>query len=329
VWIFIAVVHEHVTPTRHEIREERITREIHTHDVYHRILPVIETEILPTKHYIPSKDGKSLIEIPESEVAKHTITGTNPKSWHIASGPPPNTNAAVDAANRSSSESAPDGPVVGFSRGDSTSTGRRGNSIKSVQSTSDPTSQRRALSTKSSLSAKEAAKELFQPILSSKRESVSKEGHPKTEYVWRHPPVFETVNGDTVPAIIPAAFEGDSCTYYSEDDSDVAGAEFGAEKAEVDLLFRDSGYGNAGMLPGLQQPSPATFRTTNVANTPRSMAGRVVEDGMSGSNGKGKENVGEATSYLRRMKEKRRSSGHKNSNSVEGLEAGVRDMSMK
>lgn len=291
---------------------------------------MIETEILPTRHYIPAKNGKSLIEIPESEVATHTVTGTNSQNWHIASGPPPASNAAVDAANRSSSDSAPDGPVIGLSRRDPTSTHSRGNSVKSVQSTGEATSRRRALSTKSTFSAKEAAKEMFQPILSSKRESVSKEGHSKTEYVWRHPPVFETVNGDTVPAIIPAAFEGESRTYYSEDDSDVAGAEFGAEKAEGDLLFSESGYGNAGMLPGLQQPSPATFKSTTVANTPRSMLGRVVDDGTSGSNAKGKAKEGEATSYLRQMREKRQGFKHKyDGKNVEGLEIGVGNMSVK
>merc|ERR1711939_607338 len=45
-----AVTHEHVTPVRHEINEERIFREIHTHEVRHHILPVLDTEFLPTKH---------------------------------------------------------------------------------------------------------------------------------------------------------------------------------------------------------------------------------------------------------------------------------------
>lgn len=71
--IYIAVVHEHVTPRVHHIREERITREIHNHDVFHRIQPLVDVEVLPTKHYIPAPNGNDLIEIPESEIpGRHT-----------------------------------------------------------------------------------------------------------------------------------------------------------------------------------------------------------------------------------------------------------------
>ncbi|KAF2202119.1 hypothetical protein GQ43DRAFT_431021 [Delitschia confertaspora ATCC 74209] len=46
------VTHETVKPQTHEIRQEHIHRDIHTHDVYHHIQPVLETEILPTRHFI-------------------------------------------------------------------------------------------------------------------------------------------------------------------------------------------------------------------------------------------------------------------------------------
>lgn len=55
-------------PTEHHVTHERITREIHNHDVFHRILPVIDVEILPTKHYIVDPRHPGILkEIPESE----------------------------------------------------------------------------------------------------------------------------------------------------------------------------------------------------------------------------------------------------------------------
>lgn len=68
-----AVTHEHVQPLQHTRHEQRITREIHTHDIYHRILPIIETEILPPRHFID--DDHDIREVPESEVWKYTVTG--------------------------------------------------------------------------------------------------------------------------------------------------------------------------------------------------------------------------------------------------------------
>lgn len=225
----------------------------------------------------------------------------------------------VDAENRSSSDSF-DGPIIGLARGEPKSGRRRGDSIKSTRRRGDS-----ILSTKSTFSAKEAAKEILHPILSSKRETTAKEGHPKTEYVWRHPPVFETVNGETKAALLPAAFEGER--YYSEDDEDVAGAESGAERAEGELLFRDSGYGGGGMLPGLLQHNPSVM--TTAANTPGSILGRVVNDGSTG--GRGTERDGEATKYLRRMKERRWSltTAEKGKGVEPGLKDGVRNLRMK
>lgn len=65
--IFLAVVHETVHQEVHHIREEVITRDIHTHDVYHRILPVIDVEVLPPRHFLPVEGG-GLVEISGSEV---------------------------------------------------------------------------------------------------------------------------------------------------------------------------------------------------------------------------------------------------------------------
>lgn len=64
-----AVVHEHVTPKVHHETTELITRDIHTHDIFHRIQPVIDREVLPTKHYVPHPTEPGvLLEIPESQV---------------------------------------------------------------------------------------------------------------------------------------------------------------------------------------------------------------------------------------------------------------------
>ena len=52
-----AVVHETVRVDTHEIITERIEREIHTHDVYHRILPIVDVEVLPPRHFIQTPAG--------------------------------------------------------------------------------------------------------------------------------------------------------------------------------------------------------------------------------------------------------------------------------
>lgn len=64
----IAVTHEVIKPQVTEIVQEQIHREIHTHDVYHRIQPILDVEVLPPKHYIPGPDGKTLIEVSEEYV---------------------------------------------------------------------------------------------------------------------------------------------------------------------------------------------------------------------------------------------------------------------
>lgn len=62
-----AIVHETVQQRVHHVREEVITREIHTHDVFHRILPVIDVEVLPPRHFLPVEGG-GLVEIGAGEV---------------------------------------------------------------------------------------------------------------------------------------------------------------------------------------------------------------------------------------------------------------------
>lgn len=62
-----AVTHETVQKKTHHIREEVVTREIHTHDVFHRIQPVIDVEVLPPRHFLPVEGG-GLVEIGADEV---------------------------------------------------------------------------------------------------------------------------------------------------------------------------------------------------------------------------------------------------------------------
>lgn len=57
-----AVTHETVKRDIHEIKHERITRELHEHHVFHRILPVVDVEIMPARHFLDI--GGKLHEIP-------------------------------------------------------------------------------------------------------------------------------------------------------------------------------------------------------------------------------------------------------------------------
>jgi hypothetical protein len=266
---------------------------------------VIETEILPTKHYVPSDDGKSLIEIPENELHKytqHTITGKPNGNWHLTKDRPreQSLTQSIYSHTNTDPDDGAEGPVIGLVRG-------------------EPKSRSRA---NSHASAGSRSRSILEPILSSKKEYMTKEGYPKTEYVWRHPPVFEDAQGRTQPVYIGAGL-GDLTSplgeYYSDED-DTAGAAFGAErvlaKGEEGLLFRDSGYGSAGMLPGLSgQKAPVAGYQVQNQNQNQARNGDVVGDwGEKINYGKvlnhDEEMVraeGEATKALRRMK-KRRSS---------------------
>ncbi|KAI9800260.1 MAG: hypothetical protein M1833_003374 [Piccolia ochrophora] len=52
-----AVVHETVLHDVHHIREEVIQREIHTHDIIHRVQPIIDVQVLPPRHFVPVAGG--------------------------------------------------------------------------------------------------------------------------------------------------------------------------------------------------------------------------------------------------------------------------------
>lgn len=76
---FPAVTHDVVDQHFHEIREEQITRDIHTYDIYHRVLPVVDIVVLPARHFVLNEDG-SKREISEAEVPGRA--GTN-QDWQI------------------------------------------------------------------------------------------------------------------------------------------------------------------------------------------------------------------------------------------------------
>ena len=90
---FPAVTHEVVHQKIHHVREEQITREIHEHDTYHRILPIIDVEVLPPRHFLPVEGG-GLVEVPAREVPGR---GSN---WVIAE----------TASKIASNQPAPTGP---------------------------------------------------------------------------------------------------------------------------------------------------------------------------------------------------------------------------
>jgi hypothetical protein len=166
-----------------------------------------------------------------------------------------------------------------------------------------------------------------EPVLASKKEYVTKHGIPRTEYVWRHPPVFETATGQTQPVYTGAGMGDPSGDNYYSDEEDEHGAEFGAIRkpanGEEELLFRDMGYGSGGMLPGLSERSPVSSRNGGVP------LGRVVDSAGVGKVEVASNAEGEATKALKRMRERRRSSAASKTNGTDGLEKGVKNMILK
>jgi len=74
-----AITHETVRAQHQQVRQEVITRETHDYHIYHRILPIIDIEVLPARHFVPIQDG--LVEIDEEELPGRTRDKVN---WAIA-----------------------------------------------------------------------------------------------------------------------------------------------------------------------------------------------------------------------------------------------------
>lgn len=126
------------------------------------------------------------------------------------------------------------------------------------------------------------------------------------------------------------------------------GAEFGAARTtaaqgddEEELLFRDSGYGAGGMLPGLTEVNPASLTAESLNRNVRGRGVRVEAVG-SGRNVHRRGEGGavnippmpecEATKALGRIKERRRSGVRDSGRSGVGtsdIEDRMRDMRIK
>ena len=91
--LFKAVTHETVIPEVRRIREEVITREIHTYDVRHRILPIIDVQVLPPRHFVPVYGGLK-------EVAAEEVPGRQ-SHWQIVETVTPDRDAANPPRARS------------------------------------------------------------------------------------------------------------------------------------------------------------------------------------------------------------------------------------
>jgi len=71
------------------VREEQITREIHNHHIFHRILPIIDVQVLPPRHFVFNAEQTGLVEVNESQIPGRTMqdserTNHNIKNWVIA-----------------------------------------------------------------------------------------------------------------------------------------------------------------------------------------------------------------------------------------------------
>lgn len=62
-----AVVHETIEQPVHEILHEVYERDIHMDEIYHRILPVQDVEVLPSRHFVEDAHGRRR-EVPASQI---------------------------------------------------------------------------------------------------------------------------------------------------------------------------------------------------------------------------------------------------------------------
>ena len=79
-------MHETIKPHEHEVVQYELHREIHNYSYYHRVQPVMHTEVLPPRHFIPNPDGEGLLEISADELPSRT--GEN-RWWEIVQKHPP------------------------------------------------------------------------------------------------------------------------------------------------------------------------------------------------------------------------------------------------
>ncbi|KAF3043507.1 hypothetical protein E8E12_009902 [Didymella heteroderae] len=96
-----AVTHEVIKPHQHEIVQQKIYREIHNYEHFHRIQPVMMTEVLPPRHWIPNPNGEGLIEISADELPART--GDN-RWWSICEHSSPYSQQTALAKHRTEPE---------------------------------------------------------------------------------------------------------------------------------------------------------------------------------------------------------------------------------
>jgi len=71
-----AVTKETIQPVVHNIRQEKITRDIHNVDIIHRELPIKQVEVLPARHFVRTPTGSlsevSLTDLPDALAANQS-----------------------------------------------------------------------------------------------------------------------------------------------------------------------------------------------------------------------------------------------------------------
>lgn len=183
-------------------------------------------------------------------------------------------------------------PVIGLARGDP-----------------NPRSRANSRASTHTVKTSRSLKNFFtEPILTSKKEYMTEEGYPRTEFVWRHPPVFQDAIGRVQPVTIAAGLGDPNAPPQQFLEDGIRNTEpIPGPRDEESLLFRDSGYGSLGMLPGLSSFAPMSdSRYKNDGDVvgdygERVGLGTVGDDGQVGS-------AGGATKAPKRMQERRRSS---------------------
>lgn len=130
----------------------------------------------------------------------------------------------------------------------------------------------------------------LEPILTSKTTYMTEHGYPRTEYYWRHPPVFEDAFGRTQPVYMAGFLNGQMNSPFSVLERDASGSEKTRPQnggREEESLLRDSGYG-AGNIRGLTDKSPTSGPIYDHTNTGR------VKKASSGDKDVGSSEVEEA-----------------------------------
>jgi len=149
------------------------------------MLPVIETIILPTKHYIPSTDGKSLVEIPVAEVSASTgrpLESIN-ESWRIVKSSPSARSSFIKRKPVASRTSSFDTQELVQQTQLCDSDIHKSNALETAQNHSnsdDPTMGLVSVE----VANRTPAEKTPEPTLSSQKTFMTECGYPRTEYVW-------------------------------------------------------------------------------------------------------------------------------------------------